>query len=75
MIICIRSLGKYTTDFDDDKIDEVVKKKKEAAFYYGKILSGRFYIGTMLQLTMGKLQGITADADPILRISKRALTG
>jgi len=75
MTICIRSLGEYTADFDNDKIDEIIKKKKEAAFYYGKILSGRFYIDTMLQQTMGKLQGITADADPILRVSKRALAG
>ncbi len=75
MTISIRSLGRYTTDFHDDKIDEVVKKKKDAAFYYGKILSGRFYIDTMLQQTMGKLQGLTANADPILRVSKRTLVG
>ena len=67
--------SKYTTDFQDDKINEAIKKKKEAAFYYGKILSGRFYIDTMLQQTLGKLQGITADAEPVLRVSKMVLTG
>lgn len=73
MTICTKYLSRYDVDLNDDKVFTVIKKKKRAGFYYGKILSARFYINTLLPKTMGKLEGLTSDADPVLKISKRLL--
>lgn len=74
MTICTERLDGQNMDLDGEKMDALVAKKKDAAFYFGKVLSARFYIDTLLPRTMGKLDGLAKvpeNNEPVLKISER----
>lgn len=50
----------------DLAIEAVVKDNAEAAFYYGKVLSGQFYIGTELKHLHGYLDYITTGEPAVV---------
>ena len=52
-----------------------VGKKKSDAFYYGKVLSARFFIGTLLQNTRGKFAELTSNAGPVVDMAEKAFSG
>ena len=54
---------------------KALSKKKADAFYYGKVCSAQFFIGTLLKRTRGKLEELKADADPVVDIFAKAFTG
>jgi alkylation response protein AidB-like acyl-CoA dehydrogenase len=59
-----------------EKVDpEVVSKKKDGAFYYGKMLGARFFIDTLLKRTKGKFEELISDADPVINIFDKAFSG
>ena len=51
-----------------------LKTKKEDAFYYGKVASGQFFIGTLLQRTFGKFEELISTVDPVVDIIEKALS-
>ncbi len=53
----------------------MLRGKKAGAFYYGKVLSSRFYIDCMLKRTLGKLEELKADPAPVLQVMAEALAG
>lgn len=52
-----------------------MKKKKNLAFYYGKVSSAQFYIGTLLKTTIGKLEELKSSSDPVVDIFEKAFMG
>jgi len=58
-----------------DEAIKAVKKKKADAFYYGKVLSAQYFIGTVLKRTISKFDEIAAPADPVLEMFDKAFTG
>ncbi len=48
---------------------------KSSAFYYGKVLSAQFYIGTLLKRTVGKLNELKADSAPVIDMFAEAFAG
>jgi hypothetical protein len=50
-------------------------KKKDAAFYEGQIRSARFFINTLLPVTLGKVSAILADDDTVTEIPEDAFGG
>jgi len=50
-------------------------KKKDAAFYEGQLLSARFFINTVLPLTLARLEVILADETAVVDISDDAFGG
>lgn len=60
MTVAIPKLKAIAGDIAGEKVAAVVKDNAEAAFYYGKILSDKFYLGTELKHLAGYLDYITA---------------
>jgi hypothetical protein len=50
-------------------------KKKDVAFYEGQIRSARFFINSILPVTLGKMSAILADDGTIVDISEDAFGG
>jgi len=50
-------------------------KKKDAAFYEGQIMSARFYINSLLPVTLGKMSAILANEGAVVDISEDAFGG
>lgn len=49
-------------------------KKKDGAFYFGKMASAKFYISTVLAITKGKIEALNADSDPVLNSFQKSFT-
>lgn len=60
MTIALPKLKAIAGDISGEKVIATVKDNAEAAFYYGKILSDKFYLGTELKHLTGYLDYITA---------------
>jgi hypothetical protein len=60
MTIALPRLKAIAGDISGEKVIATVKDNAEAAFYYGKILSDKFYLGTELKHLTGYLDYITA---------------
>ncbi|GAB6271043.1 MAG: acyl-CoA dehydrogenase [Smithella sp.] len=60
MTIALPKLKAIAGDISGKKVIATVKDNAEAAFYYGKILSDKFYLGTELKHLTGYLDYITA---------------
>jgi len=60
MTIAIPKLKAIAGDIAGEAVVATIKENAEAAFYYGKILSDRFYLGTELKHLTGYLDYITA---------------
>jgi alkylation response protein AidB-like acyl-CoA dehydrogenase len=54
---------------------KAISKKKADAFYYGKVCSAQYFIGTLLKRTRGKLEELMTDADPVVDIFAKAFSG
>ena len=63
MTVAVPKLKGIAGDIEGEKVTAVVKDNAEAAFYYGKILSGKFYLSTELKHLYGYLGYITGG-DP-----------
>ncbi len=50
-------------------------KKKDAAFYEGQIMSARFFINSLLPVTLGKMSAILANDGAVVDISEDAFGG
>ncbi len=59
----------------ENMIREQKVKKKDGAFYYGKVASSRFYIDTLLRETIGKVAALESDADPVINIFDKSFSG
>ena len=60
MTIALPKLKAIAGDISGEKVIATVKDNAEAAFYYSKILSDKFYLGTELKHLTGYLDYITA---------------
>jgi len=54
---------------------ETLCKKKDGAFYYGKVACARFYIETLLKRTDGKISELRSDADPVVYMFDKSFSG
>jgi alkylation response protein AidB-like acyl-CoA dehydrogenase len=64
MTVAVPKLKGIAGDIEGEKVAAVVKDNAEAAFYYGKILSNKFYLSTELRHLYGYLEYITGG-DPV----------
>ena len=65
-VIASPKLAKLLGDGDDKQKKEILKKNKEASFYYGQIQTARYFINTILPVTIGKMNSITGlEAAPV----------
>lgn len=75
MTVAIPKLKAIASDTTGEKIVAAVKDNTEAAFYYGKILSDRFYLGSELKHLYGYLDYITATESAVGESFEDIFTG
>jgi alkylation response protein AidB-like acyl-CoA dehydrogenase len=63
--ICIPKLKEIAGDAAGDRLNALVGDNPEAAFYYGKVLSARFYLGTEFKKYFGWLDSIVSGESSV----------
>ncbi len=59
-------LAKILGDADDEKKMKKIEKNKDAAFYDGQIKTARYFINSMLPITLGRMDAVlTTDSSPV----------
>jgi len=57
---------------EKSEIEAVLGKNKNASFYYGKVMGSRFYIGTLLKTTFGKMERLKSDEEPVMEMFEKS---
>ncbi|MBE0599537.1 MAG: acyl-CoA dehydrogenase [Desulfuromonadales bacterium] len=52
--------------------EAILAKNKNAAFYYGKVMAGQFYIGTLLKNSFGKFERLRAEENPVIDMFEKS---
>ncbi len=73
--ICVPKLKEATGGVTGDALNMVVKEKPEAAFYHGKVLSSRFYLGTEFKKYFGYIDYITSGEKAVTESTEEIFTG
>ena len=73
--VSVPKLEKLVDEMDKEKRSKTLKKDKNAAFYDGQIQSARYYINSVLPITLGRLAAVRAGDDAALQISERGFGG
>ena len=73
--IAVPKLKAIAGGVEGDAVVAKVKDNTEAAFYYGKILSDKFYLGTELKHLYGYLDYITAGETTVNESFEEIFTG
>lgn len=75
MSIAISRLKTIAGDVTPEKVVAAAKENSEAAFYYGKILSAKFYLGSELKHLYGYLDYITSGETAVNETFEDVFTG
>ena len=67
--IAVPKLRAIAGEIAGEKLKSIVKDNSEAAYYYGKILSARFFLGTEFKHYAGFLDCVTAGEPAVGRIN------
>ena len=73
--IAIPKLKAIAGDITGDKVNAIVKDNAEAAYYYGKVLSGRFYIGSEFKHYSAFLDYIVSGEQAVVESFEDIFTG
>jgi len=68
-------LEKIVDGMDNEKKPATLERDKNAAFYDGQIQSARYFINSVLPITLGRLAGVRAGDEAILEITERGFGG
>lgn len=75
LTITIPKLKAIAGDVSGEKVVSMVKDNAEAAFYYGRILSARFYLGSEFGHFQGYLDYITSGEQAVVEAFDEIFTG
>ena len=73
--IAIPKLKAFAGDITEDKVNAIVKDNAEAAYYYGKVLAGRFYIGSEFKHYFAYLDYIVSGEKAVVESFEDIFTG
>ncbi|MCP4135622.1 MAG: acyl-CoA dehydrogenase [bacterium] len=73
--IATPKLDAITGGASGEKLNSIVKENSEAAYYYGKVLSGRFYLGKEFKTYPGKLDYILSNDSAVEDSFEEIFTG
>jgi len=59
-------------DAKGNELEKIIDKSEEAAFYSGKVLGSRFYIGSILKKTFGKFEQLKSDENAAIEIFEKS---
>ena len=71
----IPALKEITGDMSGEKVDAAVKDRDEAAYYYGKVMASRFYIGSEFKKYFGNTDYILSGEAALSETPEQVFTG
>ena len=75
LTVTIPKLKAIAGDISGEKIVNIVKDNSEAAYYYGRILSARYYLGAEFKHYYGYLDYITSGEGAVVEAFEDVFTG
>ncbi|MBN1534469.1 MAG: acyl-CoA dehydrogenase [Spirochaetes bacterium] len=75
MALCAPKLKEISGGLEEAALKEFVRDNSEAAYYYGKIISSRFYIGSELYKIFGMVEAILAGEPAVADSFEEIFTG
>jgi hypothetical protein len=75
LTITIPKLKAIAKDISGEKVVSIVKDNAEAAYYYGRILSARYYLGAEFKHYYGYLDYITSGEGSVVEAFEDIFTG
>lgn len=75
MTIAKKELNRICGNSPSDKIKEISKNDKEAAYYYGRVLSSRFFIGTEFRKFFALSDAILSNETAVTESFSEIFTG
>ncbi len=75
LTITIPKLKAIAKDISGEKVVNIVKDNSEAAYYYGRILSARYYLGAEFKHYSGYLDYITSGEQAVVEAFEDIFTG
>ncbi|HDQ04652.1 MAG TPA: acyl-CoA dehydrogenase [Deltaproteobacteria bacterium] len=75
LTISVLKLKEIAGDIAGEKVTSMVKDNAEAAYYYGRILSARFYLGSEFKHYPGYLDYITSGEQAVVEAFDEIFTG
>ncbi|HOT46841.1 MAG TPA: acyl-CoA dehydrogenase [Spirochaetota bacterium] len=73
--ISLPKLKEMAGDAEGARLCNLVRENPEAAFYYGKVLSSRFYLGTEFRKYFGCLDSILSNDGTVVEAIEEIFTG
>ncbi|HNW27934.1 MAG TPA: acyl-CoA dehydrogenase [Spirochaetota bacterium] len=73
--ICLPRLKGIAGDAEGDRLYGLARENPEAAFYYGKVLSSRFYLGTEFRKYFGCLDSVVSGDGAVVESIEEIFTG
>jgi len=73
--LCLPKLKEIAGDAEGDRLYSLARENPEAAFYYGKVLSSRFYLGTEFRKYSGLLDSILSKDGSVVEAIEEIFTG
>ena len=73
--ICGPKLDELAGGATGEKLEETARDNKEAAYYHGKALSGRFYLGSEFPKFFGLVDGIMTGEGAVAESFAEIFTG
>ncbi len=75
LAICVPKLKQIAGDACGDRLQALVRDNPEAAYYYGKVLSSRFYLGAEFKKYFGCLEYIVSGEGAVPDACEEIFTG
>ncbi len=75
LTITVPKLKAIAGDISGEKVVNIVKDNSEAAYYYGRILSARYYLGAEFKHYYGYLDYITSGEQAVVEAFEDVFTG
>lgn len=72
LIIAYPKLMDLIGDRKGNEMKAIIDESEETAFYSGKVLGARFYIGSVLKKTFGKFEQLRADENAAIEILEKS---
>ncbi|MGD0022031.1 MAG: acyl-CoA dehydrogenase [Smithellaceae bacterium] len=75
LTVTVPKLKAIAGDISGEKIVKIVKDNSEAAYYYGRVLSARYYLGAEFKHYSGYLDYITSGEQAVVEAFEDVFTG
>jgi len=75
LTVALPKLTELVGECSAEEVELLLRRNKQAAFYQGKVMGARFFLGTLFKDISGKFAQLRSDAGPVVEVNERAFAG